>query len=133
MCRVQRCGFSVSQPFGWLTHPAELEALLHLQEDQWVRSLSLPQPQPSRALLCHLTAPKICPSNLTGFTLATAASALPYSGWAGVEGGVGVPPIHQTCLATLAASTLGLIRWRLAYVMRDVGLDTGQGPGLRTS
>ena len=122
----------MSQPSGWLTHPAELEALLQLQEDQWVRSLSLPQPQRSQARLCHLTAPKMCPSNLAGFTLATASSALPYSGWAGVEGGVGVPPIHQTCLAPLAASTLGLIRWRLAYGMRDVGLDTGQDLGLRT-
>lgn len=123
----------MSQPSGWLTHPAELEARPQLQEDQWVRSLSLPQPQPSQALLCHLTAPKMCPSNLAGFTLATATSALPYSGWAGVEGGVGVPPVHQTCLAPLAASTLGLIRWRLAYVTRDVGLDTGQDLGLRTS
>lgn len=123
----------MSQPSGWLTHPAELEARPQLQEDQWVRSLSLPQPQPSQALLCHLTAPKMCPSNLAGFTLATASSALPYSGWAGVEGGVGVPPVHQTCLAPLAASTLGLIRWRLAYVTRDVGLDTGQDLGLRTS
>lgn len=123
----------MSQPSGWLTHPAELEALLQLQEDQWVRCLSLPQPQRSQARLCHLTAPKMCPSNLAGFTLATASSALPYSGWAGVEGGVGVPPVHQTCLAPLAASTLGLIRWRLAYVMRDVGLDTGQDLGLRTS